>query len=321
MERHILGAKQFDRSQLEELFAAAQGMEMVTRSGGSHLLNGKVMASLFFEPSTRTRFSFESAMTRLGGHVISTENASQFSSAIKGETLEDSIRVISSYADVIVIRHNEIGAASRAAKVSRVPILNAGDGAGEHPTQALLDLYTIQKELGGIDGISIAMVGDLTYGRTVHSLAYVLANFKDITIYFTAPENTPIPQQVKDYLTAKEVRFYENGNLPEVAAKVDVLYQTRVQKERFPTQAEYEKAAGRYIVNGQLLDRMKQSAIVMHPLPRAGEIVPEVDDDPRAAYFRQAENGVYVRMALLAQAVGVRPPQAGKRPDPNLLIV
>ncbi|MFC4768431.1 aspartate carbamoyltransferase [Effusibacillus consociatus] len=304
MERHVLGAKQFNREQLEAILGAAQGMEQVARSGGSHLLTGKVMASLFFEPSTRTRFSFESAMTRLGGHVISTENASQFSSAIKGETLEDSIRVISSYADVIVMRHNEIGAAARAAKVSGVPILNAGDGAGEHPTQALLDLYTIQKELGSIDGISIAMVGDLTYGRTVHSLAYVLANFRDVTIWFTAPENTPIPQTVKDYLDEKGIRYHEESDLRHVAERVDVLYQTRVQKERFPSQEEYEKAAGRYIVDRALLDRMKKTSIVMHPLPRAGEITPDCDEDPRAAYFRQAENGVYLRMALLAQAVG-----------------
>ncbi|WP_018132396.1 aspartate carbamoyltransferase [Effusibacillus pohliae] len=304
MDRHILGAKQFDRSGLESILSAARAMEQVARSGGSQLLAGKIMASLFFEPSTRTRFSFESAMTRLGGQVISTENASQFSSAIKGETLEDTIRVISSYADVIVMRHYEIGAAARAAHVSTVPILNAGDGAGEHPTQALLDLYTIEKELGSIDGISIAMVGDLTYGRTVHSLAYVLANFRDVTIWFTAPENTPIPQTVKEYLDEKGVRYYEESDLRQVAERVDVLYQTRVQKERFPSQEEYEKAAGRYIVDKELMDRMKRTSIVMHPLPRAGEITPECDADPRAAYFRQAENGVYVRMALLAQALG-----------------
>ncbi|GAX90967.1 aspartate carbamoyltransferase [Effusibacillus lacus] len=304
MNRHVLGAKQFDRAQLESIMAAAQGMEQVARSGGSHLLTGKVMASLFFEPSTRTRFSFETAMTRLGGHVISTENASQFSSAIKGETLEDSIRVISSYADVIVMRHYEIGAAARAARISSVPILNAGDGAGEHPTQALLDLYTIQKELGSIDGISIAMVGDLTYGRTVHSLAYVLANFRDVTIWFTAPENTPIPQAVKDYLAEKGVRYHEDTDLRRVAGLVDVLYQTRVQRERFPSEEEYKKAAGKYIVDRELLDSMKQRSILMHPLPRAGEIATECDNDPRAAYFRQAENGVYVRMALLANAVG-----------------
>lgn len=303
MERHVLGTKQFNRAQLETILSEAQNMEQVAKNGGNQLLSGKIMASLFFEPSTRTRFSFETAMARLGGQVISTENASQFSSVIKGETLEDSIRVISSYADAIVMRHYEVGAAARAAKVSRVPILNAGDGAGEHPTQALLDLYTIRKELGQIDGISIAMVGDLTYGRTVHSLAYVLSNYRDVTIWFTAPEVTPIPQTVLDFLDEKGVRYYQETDLQRVARQVDVLYQTRVQKERFPSQEEYEKAAGRYVVDKELLDHMKQSSILLHPLPRAGEIATECDEDPRAAYFRQAENGVYVRMALLAQAV------------------
>jgi aspartate carbamoyltransferase catalytic subunit len=281
----------------------ASVMEQVAKSGGSQLLSGKIMASLFFEPSTRTRFSFETAMARLGGEVISTENAAQFSSMIKGETLEDSIRVISSYGDVIVMRHYEVGAAARAAAVSQVPILNAGDGAGEHPTQALLDLYTIQKELGTIDGISIAMVGDLAYGRTVHSLAYALANFRNVTIWFTAPDNAQIPPAVTEYLAEKGVRCHVNSNLREVAERVDVLYQTRVQKERFPTEDEYRKAAGRYIVDRELMEQMKASSIVMHPLPRAGEITPECDKDPRAAYFRQAENGVYVRMALLARAL------------------
>jgi aspartate carbamoyltransferase catalytic subunit len=303
MERHVLGTKQFDREQLETILREAEQMEQVAKSGGNQLLAGKIMASLFFEPSTRTRFSFESAMARLGGQVISTENASQFSSVIKGETLEDSIRVISSYSDVIVMRHYEIGAAARAAKVSRVPILNAGDGAGEHPTQALLDLYTIRKELGGIDGISIAMVGDLTYGRTVHSLSYVLSNYRDVTIWFTAPEVTPIPRTVLAYLDEKGVRYRQETDLQTVARQVDVLYQTRVQKERFPSPEAYEKAAGRYVVDKELLDQMKSSGILLHPLPRAGEIAIECDDDPRAAYFRQAENGVYVRMALLAQAV------------------
>lgn len=303
MERHVLGTKQFDRVQLETILREAEQMEQVVKNGGNQLLAGKIMASLFFEPSTRTRFSFESAMARLGGQVISTENASQFSSVIKGETLEDSIRVISSYSDVIVMRHYEIGAAARAAKVSRVPILNAGDGAGEHPTQALLDLYTIRKELGGIDGISIAMVGDLTYGRTVHSLSYVLSNYRDVTIWFTAPEVTPIPQSVLEYLDEKGVHYFQETDLQKVARQVDVLYQTRVQKERFPSLEAYEKAAGRYVVDKELLDQMKSSSILLHPLPRAGEIAVECDGDPRAAYFRQAENGVYVRMALLAQAV------------------
>ncbi|MFD2171492.1 aspartate carbamoyltransferase [Tumebacillus lipolyticus] len=297
---HVLSAHQFDRNQLDQLFRMAEIMEYTAANGGSNLLNGKIMAALFFEPSTRTRFSFESAMMRLGGKVISTENASQFSSAIKGETLEDSIRVISSYADVIVLRHNEVGAATRAAKVSSIPVINAGDGAGEHPTQSLLDLFTIQKERGSIDNIRIAMVGDLTYGRTVHSLSYMLAKYKNVTIYFVSPENCPIPKKVKDYLDEQGVTYFEENDLHEVAAKVDVLYMTRIQKERFPSGEEYLNAAGRYVIDEKVLKLMDEKAIILHPLPRAGEILPEVDADPRAAYFRQAKNGVYIRMALLA---------------------
>lgn len=304
---HVLSAHQFDRAQLDQLFDMAETMEDTVKTGGSNLLEGKIMAALFFEPSTRTRFSFESAMMRLGGKVISTENASQFSSAVKGETLEDSIRVISSYADVIVLRHNEEGAAKRAAVVSDVPVLNAGDGAGEHPTQSLLDLYTIQKELGKIDGIKIAMVGDLTYGRTVHSLSYMLANYKNVTIYFVSPENTPIPQKVRDFLDEREVTYFDEPDLCKVASEVDVLYMTRIQKERFPSEGEYLKAAGQYLIDQSILDVMKEQAIILHPLPRAGEILPEVDGDPRAAYFRQATNGVYIRMALLAYCLVGKP--------------
>jgi aspartate carbamoyltransferase catalytic subunit len=301
---HVISAHQFDRVQLDQLFRTADIMEYNARKGGLNLLGGKIMATLFFEPSTRTRFSFESAMMRLGGTVISTENAAQFSSAIKGETLEDTIRVISSYADVIVMRHFEEGAAKRAAKVAEVPVINAGDGAGEHPTQSLLDLYTIQKELGRIDKIRIAMVGDLTYGRTVHSLAYLLAKYEGVEMHFVSPDNCPIPQKVKDFLDEKGVTYFEEDDLDLVASQVDVLYMTRIQKERFPSLEEYEKAAGRYVLNQDVLDGMKQRAIILHPLPRAGEILPEVDDDPRAAYFRQARNGVYIRMALLAYCLG-----------------
>lgn len=297
---HVLSAHQFDRAQLDQLFKMADIMEYNAKNGGTNLLAGKIMAALFFEPSTRTRFSFESAMLRQGGKVISTENAAQFSSAIKGETLEDSIRVISSYADVIVMRHNEVGAAKQAAKVATVPVINAGDGSGEHPTQSLLDIYTIQKEIGRIDGIHIAMVGDLTYGRTVHSLSYLLAKYDNVTIHFVAPEVCPIPDKVKQFLDERGVTYFEDTDLQKVAAQVDVLYMTRIQKERFPDEASYKKAAGQYLINNELLGLMKQDAIILHPLPRAGEILPEVDEDPRAAYFRQATNGVYIRMALLA---------------------
>ncbi|MGG1314570.1 aspartate carbamoyltransferase [Cohnella laeviribosi] len=302
MERklyHVMGAKQFSRPELEELFEAAQAMEEVVRAGGSRKYEGRIMTTLFFEASTRTRLSFESAMTRLGGSVIGTENAAQFSSAIKGETLEDTIRIVTGYSDIIVMRHTEIGAAKRAAAVAGVPVINAGDGAGEHPTQALLDAYTIQKEFGRIDGLRIAMVGDLAYGRTVHSLSYILANYSDVSIYYISPDNVRIPESVKRYMDSKGIRYKETADLNAVAGEIDVLYQTRIQKERFTSLEEYEKASGKYIVDLELMDRLNKNAIVMHPLPRAGEITEEVDRDPRAAYFRQAVNGLYIRMALI----------------------
>ncbi|KIL37656.1 aspartate carbamoyltransferase [Cohnella kolymensis] len=301
---HVLGAKQLVRDELEELFESARAMEEVVAAGGDRRYEGRIMTTLFFEASTRTRLSFESAMHRLGGSVIGTENAGQFSSAIKGETLEDSIRILSGYSDVIVMRHTEIGAAKRAAKVAGVPVINAGDGAGEHPTQALLDAYTIKKEFGRIDGLKIAMVGDLTYGRTVHSLSYILANYQDVMIYYIAPENVQIPVNVKRYLDEKGIEYMETDDLDAVAGSVDVLYQTRIQKERFPSVEEYEKASGRYIVDAELMSRMGRESIVLHPLPRAGEITEEVDADPRAAYFRQAVNGLYIRMALIDKCLG-----------------
>ncbi|WP_308638494.1 aspartate carbamoyltransferase [Paenibacillus silvisoli] len=300
---HVLGAKQFDREELEGLFASAKGMEQVAREGGGERFPNKIMSTLFFEASTRTRFSFESAMHRLGGRVIGTENASQFSSTIKGETLEDTIRIISGYSDLIVMRHTEIGAAKRAAAVSDVPVINAGDGSGEHPTQALLDLYTIQKEFGRIDGLHIAMIGDLTYGRTVHSLSYLLANYKDVHISFISPDNVRIPTYVKQYLDEKGISYEETVDLEGIARTADVFYQTRIQKERFPSPEEYSKAEGKYIIDRKLLGTMKADAMILHPLPRAGEIHPEVDADPRAAYFRQAQNGLYIRMALVEKCL------------------
>ncbi|UOF89181.1 aspartate carbamoyltransferase [Fodinisporobacter ferrooxydans] len=295
---HVISAKQFNREQLDRLFQEAGRMPMYRRLL-ERPLNGKIMASLFFEPSTRTRFSFESAMMRLGGQVISTENAREFSSAIKGETLEDTIRVVSQYADVIVLRHFEQGAARRAASVSEIPVINAGDGAGEHPTQALLDLYTIQTELGTIDGTHIVMIGDLTYGRTVHSLSMLLTNYRDIRVTYVSPPQTQIPAHVREEIAAKGIRVVETDDLVKAVQDADVLYQTRVQKERFPSLEVYEEVKGKYVIDPHMMEHLQQHAIIMHPLPRAGEILPEVDQDPRAAYFRQAKNGVDVRMALL----------------------
>jgi aspartate carbamoyltransferase catalytic subunit len=290
---------------LEELFSTARVMEKVVEDGGSKLLDGCIMASLFYEESTRTRFSFETAMHRLGGSVISTENARQFSSVSKGETLEDTIRIMNGYADVIVMRHYESGAARRAADISRVPIVNAGDGTGQHPTQAFLDLYTIEKELGGIDNISIAVVGDLANGRTVRSLCYLLAKYRNVRVYMVAPEVVRMREDIKEYLSRHDVRWTEETDLRDIVGEVNVLYQTRIQKERFGDRTEdYLSARGVYVVDRELLKSLRQDAIVMHPLPRVDEITVEVDGDPRAAYFRQAQNGVFIRMALLAGCLG-----------------
>jgi aspartate carbamoyltransferase catalytic subunit len=297
---HVIEAQQFDRELLVEIFAVAREMEQVVQHYGSNILNRRVMATLFYEPSTRTRLSFEAAMKRLGGDVLTTESAQEFSSAAKGETLEDTIRVIAGYADVVVLRHFDSGASRRAAEVSSIPVINAGDGAGQHPTQALLDMYTINREVGHLDEISVAMVGDLANGRTVRSLCYLLTKYKSPKIYFVAPSVVRMKDDIKEYLRRYEVSFEEAEDLHEVAAQVDVIYQTRIQRERFHHINEYEQAKGKYIIDKSVLDCMREGAIVMHPLPRVDEIdSEEVDHDPRAAYFRQAHNGLYVRMALL----------------------
>ncbi len=295
--RHVIESQQFSREILEDLFRTARQMEEVAKQ--EQVLKNKIMISLFYEPSTRTRFSFEAAMIRLGGSVMSTENAATFSSASKGETLEDTIRILMAYGDVIVLRHYEEGSSRRASLVSQIPVINAGDGTGQHPTQALLDMYTINKELGQIDGLRIAMVGDLANGRTVRSLAYLLSRYKDIRITFVSPQNVKMRDDIKEYLETHKVHWEESSDLKEVAPRVDVIYQTRIQRERFASIDEYEKTRGIYIIDSELMDILPKKSIVMHPLPRVDEIRYEVDNDPRAAYFRQAHNGLYIRMALL----------------------
>jgi aspartate carbamoyltransferase catalytic subunit len=296
--RHVIESQQFSRSLLEELFARTEEMKREPlRFLGR--LNGQVMAALFYEPSTRTRLSFEAAMLRLGGQTMGTDNAREFSSAAKGETLEDTIRIVSGYADVIVLRHNEEGAARRAAAVSTVPIINAGDGPGQHPTQALLDLYTIKDELNRIDGIRIAMVGDLANGRTVRSLTYLLSKFKDIKIWFVAPPLVAMRDDLKAHLDEHRVPWVETEDLDSVLSEVDVVYQTRIQKERFADLETYNSVKGVYRIDERSLSLMRKYSIVMHPLPRVDEIDHAVDADPRAAYFRQARNGLHLRMALL----------------------
>lgn len=297
----VIEAQQFDRDVLSAIFEVARDMEKIEKkSPGSQILKGYLMATLFYEPSTRTRLSFESAMKRLGGEVLTTENAREFSSAAKGETLEDSIRTVEGYSDIIVMRHFESGAAKRAAATANIPIINAGDGPGQHPTQALLDVYTIEREIGKLDGIQVGLVGDLAYGRTVRSLAYLLAKYQNVKIYFVSPDVVKMKDDIKDYLTSQGVEWEESADLIEMASKCDVVYQTRIQKERFGERIDlYEAARGKYIVNQDVLNVMQKHAVVMHPLPRLDEITVDVDADPRAAYFRQAKNGLYIRMALL----------------------
>jgi aspartate carbamoyltransferase catalytic subunit len=262
------------------------------------------MASLFYEPSTRTRFSFESAMLRLGGSSLSTENAREFSSKAKGETLEDTVRVVSGYCDVIVLRYHKEGGARRASEFSGVPIINAGDGTGQHPTQALLDLYTIKKAFGGIKGLKIAMVGDLANGRTVRSLAYFLAkHYPDNEMFLISPSKVRMKKDILDYLDKYGVSWKEMNDFKSIIPDLDVIYQTRVQKERFEEDREvYEEVVAeseKLIINTSKVETMKSSAIIMHPLPRTFEIRYGVDKDPRAKYFEQARNGLYIRMALL----------------------
>ncbi|XP_075476744.1 aspartate carbamoyltransferase 1, chloroplastic [Primulina tabacum] len=297
----VIEAQQFDRDTLNAIFEVALEMEKIEKNtSGGRILKGYLMATLFYEPSTRTRLSFESAMKRLGGEVLTTENAREFSSAAKGETLEDTVRTVEGYSDIVVMRHFESGAARRAAATASIPIINAGDGPGQHPTQALLDVYTIQREIGKIDGIKVGLVGDLAYGRTVRSLAYLLAKYKDVKLYLVSPEVVKMKDDIKDYLTSKGVEWEESADLMEVASKCDVVYQTRIQRERFGERIDiYEEARGKYIVDQNILNVMQKHAVVMHPLPRLDEITVDVDVDPRAAYFRQAKNGLYIRMALL----------------------
>ncbi|KAI0504678.1 hypothetical protein KFK09_015630 [Dendrobium nobile] len=297
----VIESQQFDRDTLDYIFKVALEMESIEKnSSGNKILDGFLMATLFYEPSTRTRLSFESAMKRLGGEVLTTENAREFSSAAKGETLEDTIRTVEGYSDIIVLRHFESGAARRAAATANIPVINAGDGPGQHPTQALLDVYTIGRELGRFDGIKLGLVGDLANGRTVRSLAYLIAKYQDIKIYFVSPDVVKMKDDIKDYLTSKGVEWEESTDLLDVASKCDVIYQTRIQRERFGERIDlYEAARGKYIVDKEVLSVMPRHAVVMHPLPRLDEITLEVDSDPRAAYFRQVKNGLYIRMALL----------------------
>jgi aspartate carbamoyltransferase catalytic subunit len=293
--RHVIESQQFTLPLLRELFDRSRGMERVVARGGSLDHQQRIMASLFYAPSTRTRFSFEAAMHRLGGRVLSTEQARVFSSEVEGEQVEDSIRIISGYSDVIVIRHHEVDGARRAASVSSVPLINAGDGnGGQHPTQALLDLYTIYR-MRPLDGLSVAFIGELDQGRTARSLAYLLAKFERIRIFFVSPPEMQMKPDILDYLDRHDVQYEMESDLNKVVGEVDVVYQTRIRPGRVVSQPVLRN----YAIDSSVLPRMKPDAMILHPLPRTVELDKTVDSDPRAMYFRQATNGLYVRMALL----------------------
>ena len=301
--KDIISVKQFNREDLEYVFAVAHEMRtMVERVGTFDLLKGKILANLFYEPSTRTSSSFTASMERLGGSVIPI-NEVKYSSVSKGESLPDTVRTLECYADVIVLRHPETGSAAIAAKAARKPVINAGDGVGEHPTQALLDAFTIREELGHLDGLTVTMLGDLKYGRTVHSLSRLLSLYQ-VKLNYVSPEILRMPAEVIEELKAKKMEQEEPGSLEAVLPQTDVLYVTRVQKERFEDPAVYEKVKGAYVIDAATMKAAKQRMIVMHPLPRVTEISMDFDEDPRAAYFRQMEYGLYVRMALLAMVLG-----------------
>lgn len=298
--RDIISIKDFSREEINYIFKIAKSMEPLAAKG-SNILKGKILATLFFEPSTRTRLSFESAMHKLGGSTIGFAEA-EIASVKKGENLADTIRTVDNYADVIALRHPLEGAARLAAEFSKVPILNGGSGAEEHPTQALLDVYTMNKEKGKIDGLKIAFVGDLRYGRTVHSLAYALSLY-NVELYLVSPESLKMRREVLQAIKER-IQVIERTNLEKIIPLVDVLYVTRIQKERFPDPAEYAKVKGSFKLDLQALTDAKKDLTILHPLPRIDEIAPEVDNTPYARYFQQVRNGIVMRMALLALILG-----------------
>jgi aspartate carbamoyltransferase catalytic subunit len=297
--RHLTGPNDLDRPLIEQLLERAAAFERGDLEAAP--LHGRLLATLFFEPSTRTRFSFEAAMHRLGGQVLSAQDAARASSAAKGESLEDTIRIIGGYADAIVLRHPEPGAVDRAASVAQVSVISAGDGAGHHPTQALLDLYTIKKELGRLDHLRVGFAGDLRYGRTARSLALLMSLFPGNELIMISPPELRMSADVVDQLQPE--RVVETDDFDAAIARLDVLYQTRIQAERFASSEEYARYRGVYVVTPDVMQRLPEHAILMHPLPRVGEIDSLVDADPRAAYFRQARNGLWTRMAVLEWAM------------------
>jgi aspartate carbamoyltransferase catalytic subunit len=301
--KDILHGNQFSKKDIDEIIKVASNFEKELRKKDSlTLLKGKILATLFFEPSTRTRLSFEAAMQRLGGGVVSMGSV-ESSSVTKGETLVDTVRTVSQYADVIVIRHPRTGSAKEAADAAPIPVINAGDGTGQHPTQALLDIYTIYKELGSLKNLVVSMVGDLKNGRTVHALVELLSLYQT-QLYFVSPGSLRMPEEITSNLRQKGIKIEETEDMLKAASASDLVYMTRVQKERFADLSEYERVKGNYIINEEFLKKLKKKITILHPLPRVDEITPEVDTYPGAAYFRQVRNGVFVRMALLSMILG-----------------
>lgn len=299
---HLVSIRDVDRSDVERFIRRAEALRVMAPADRMEILRGAVVATLFYEPSTRTRLSFESAVYRLGGAVVSAENARDNSSAKKGERLEDVLRVVGSYADAIVIRHNEAETLAQAAPLCPVPVINAGAGDGEHPTQALLDVYTIYRELGTMDGLNVTVVGDLRYGRTVHSLLLLLMKCRNVEVTLCHPQSLGLPAGLHQELAQAGLRMRQVDELHEAVADADVVYQTRIQTERL-ADADESQGADRFHITEETLRHMKQTARILHPLPRVAEIHPEVDQDIRAAYFRQVENGLYMRMAILEDRV------------------
>jgi len=301
----VLSALQFTRSDIEKLISIAEDLRKRLDNGERlDLARGRVLFTAFFEPSTRTRLSFQFAMVKLGGSVVDL-GPEEVTSRAKGESPEDTLRTVDSYnPDVIVVRHREPGFAAKAAEICRAPVINAGDGYNEHPTQALLDVYTIWRSLGHVDGVTVGLMGDLKYGRTISSLSYALSNFRDVTIYFISPPALRPREEVLKVLDERRVRYEFAERLEDVADKLDVLYITRLQKERMSPE-EYERLKGSYIVSREALSKLRKIPLLMHPLPRVWELTPDVDVLPQAIYFEQAKNGLYMRMALLKTILGL----------------
>ncbi len=301
MNRSLISINDFSKEEIIKILNLAEEFES---NPNQPLLSGKVVGSLFFEPSTRTRLSFETAINRLGGRVVGFSDSAS-SSATKGESLKDTIQMVSRYADLIVMRHPLEGSARYASEQSKVPVINAGDGANQHPTQTMLDLYSIRKTQGTLDNLNVCLVGDLKYGRTVHSLLMALSNFNPV-FRFVSPKELRLPREYKIFLEEQNIDFSEHGELTDVIDEADIIYMTRVQKERFSDPMEYERVKNTYVLRTAMLKNSKPNMRVLHPLPRVNEIHTDVDISPKAYYFDQAENGVYTRMALIAAVMGFR---------------